>query len=305
MVRSGNAANESGPTFILCQGQEANPAFTDVYLQQHGAAPFSKVVMTPSAYMTDETWKFIVPPLTDGWRLIIRQAAAKYGIPAEKADQLIVALFLDGFKAHTKNLLELIKMAKQNMIACVENRDSSAINQAFDKFVARAGKRRAAKILDIIRRSHVYPIIDQWTLVVVALDMLRDCSASKVWENSFIAVNMHPHYRLPLHDWLAKIRPFTMAADKFEEEHIEELTLLPPAWTDKPVDKRDEWIKIIDDDGASWDIDLIQKLRDADLPLDLVANIFKIYTVVKRADNQRSDAEAAAPAAAAYSTPTL
>ena len=113
MVRSGNAAGKSGPTYLLCQGQEANPAFTDKYLEQHGATPYSKVVMTPSAYMTDDTWQFIVPPFCEGWRHQLRLAATMYGISAEKVDRLLMAVFLDGFKAHTKNLLELIKMAKK------------------------------------------------------------------------------------------------------------------------------------------------------------------------------------------------
>ena len=112
MARSGNAANVSGPTYFCCAGQEPNPAFTDEYLVQNGAAPFSKVVMTPTAYMTDDTWQYIVPPFTEGWRHLLREAAAMYGISAEKADQLLMGLFLDGFKAHTKNLVELIKMVK-------------------------------------------------------------------------------------------------------------------------------------------------------------------------------------------------
>ena len=98
-------------------------------------------------------------------------------------------------------------MAENNIVAVVEGRDSSEINQAFDRFtavscrfVARAGKRRASIALDQLRRSHVTPIISQWDLVLVGLSMLRDCEQSKVWENSFLAVNMHPHHRISLED---------------------------------------------------------------------------------------------------------
>ena len=79
-----------------------------------------------------------------------------------------------------------------NILAVVEGRDSSEINQAFDRFVAKAGKRRATLTLDTIRRSHITPVIDSWMLVLVGLQILRDCNSSDVWENSFLAVNMHP-----------------------------------------------------------------------------------------------------------------
>ena len=60
--------------------------------------------------------------------------------------------------------------------------------QAFDRFVAKAEKQRAARTLDLVRRSHITPVIDQWFLVLVGLAMLRDCDESNVWEASFIAV---------------------------------------------------------------------------------------------------------------------
>ena len=258
--------------------------------------------MTPNAYMTDPAWQEISPLMSKGLRHVVVTMCLKFGIPKDKAMLLIIAFFFDGVKFHTKNLKELIKFADDRVLACVENRDSSTINQAFDKFVALAGKRRGSRILDLIRRSHVYPVIDQWTLILVGLDILRDCAASNVWENSFIAVNMHPHYRLNLEDWLEKIKPFTLAADKFEEEEIHELELLPPVWTERSETDREKWIKIIDEDGASWDVDMINKLREADMPLPIVVNIFKIYTVVKRAALR--DAPAAAPACRTPTVPT-
>ena len=75
-----------------------------------------------------------------------------------------------------------------------------SLMQAFDKWVAVAGKARASKILDQIHRSRVIPIIDRWTLVLVGLSTLRDCVTSRVWETSFIAVNLHPHFHISFDD---------------------------------------------------------------------------------------------------------
>ena len=161
--------------------------------------------------------------------------ASSFGIDQTTAKKLIVGLTFDGFKVNLKNMVELIHMRDDNIVAVVEGRDSSEINQAFDRFVAKAGKKRASIILDQIRRSHVTPIIDQWTLVLVGLGMLRDCAASQVWTNSFLAVNMHPHYRISCDDWLAKISPFVAAADKFEQEVIDVEVLLPTPWRQTPL----------------------------------------------------------------------
>ena len=256
--------------------------YTDQFLVENGAAHFSTIVMTPSGFLTDEAWRFIVPLLIKGIRKVVRDSAWAFGIDNSTADKLLVGLTFDGFKSHVKNLEELVHMADANILAVVEGRDSSEINQAFDKFVARAGKRSASITLDQIRRSHINPVIDQWMLVLVVLAMLRDCRDSNVWENSFVAVNMHPDHRVSFDDWVQKIAPFVKAADKFEAEVVDEFAMLPAEWRKKPLTVRKRWIKIIDDDGASWDVDLIQKLRDADMTLSLVSQMYKIYQAEKR-----------------------
>ena len=283
-IRSGNAANRSGPTYWLLTGKERNPAYTDEFLQANGAAEFSSIVMTPNAFLTDEAWKQIVPLLIKGLRKMVVERAYELGVDSVTAGRLYLGLSFDGFKTHVKNLAELINMAEANILAIVENRDSSAINQAFDKFVAQQGKRRAALCLDQIRRSHVTPIIDQWLLVLVGLAMLRDCNQSNAWENSFIAVNMHPLYRVSFDDWLEKIAPCVKAAEKFETEVIDDFEMLPSEWRNQPLSMRQKWMKIIDEDATTptWDVDMIQKLRAAGMNLSIVSQIFKIYQTEKR-----------------------
>ena len=157
--------------------------------------------------------------------------------------------------------------------------------QAFDRFVAKAGKKRARRTLDLVRQSHVDPVINQWTLVMVGLAMLRDCDNSNVWQASFIAVNMHPNHRLGIEDWMQKICGFVKAADKFDKEVIDLSALLPQSWLVLPLTKRQSWLKMIKDDGESWDVDLVSKLRSADMPLCILANIFRLYYLSKKIAN--------------------
>ena len=149
--------------------------------------------------------------------------------------------------------------------------------QAFDRFVAKAGKKRAAKMLDLVRRSHITAIMDQWFLVLVGLSMLRDCDQSNVWESSFMAVNMHPLHRISFEDWLKKINGFVVAAAKFDSEVIDVTELLPKSWLTQPLSKRQKWLKIIKEEKESWDVDLVSKLRSSGMSLSNLSQIFKIY----------------------------
>lgn len=286
MIRSGFPSNASGPTFFLPAGKRRNDVYTDAFLERHGAVKYSTIVMTETGFLTDKAWKIIVPNLIKGMRKVMSDHAATLGIDLVTADKLLMGLTFDGFKIHLKNLKQLIDMHNKNILALVEGRDSSEINQAFDKWVAKAGKKRANVTLNHIRRSHITPVIDSWMLVLVGLAMLRDCTASNVWENSFVAVNMHPWYRIGVEDWIQKISPFVQAADKFEAEVIDEVELLPTKWRKTPLALRQKWLAIIDKDG-SWDVDMIAKLREAGMTLGMCSNMFKIYRTEKRIQLKR------------------
>ena len=286
-------------------GKVRNPVYTDAFLERHGAARHSSIIMTPSGFLTDEAWIELVPKLIRGIREKVRSVAVAMGISVANADKLQIGLTFDGFKSHLKNLLQLVMFRENGIICCVENRDSSEINQAFDRFVAKAGKKQAAVILDELRRSHVTPIITQWTLVMVGLTMLRDCDASNVWESSFMAVNMHPLHRIGVEDWIAKINNFVRTADKFADEEVLDLSaLLPAGWLKVAEPKRQRWLRMIKEDGESWDVSLISKLRKDGMPLSILANIFKIYHAEQRL-NETKTCNNAGPATPTPTTQTV
>ena len=285
MLRSGYPSGESGSTYFLPAGTNKNPVYTDEFLERNGAKKYSSVVMTPSGYLTADAWKIIVPKFVKGIRHHVRVKCAKYGIPKETADKLLVGLAFDGFKIHTEEFLQLIDFADNNCLCACENRDSSEMNQAFDRYVAKAGKKRAAETLDMLRRSHIDPVIDKWTLIMVGLAMLRDCDSSKVWESSFIAVNMHPLHRINYEDFMQKLSGFTRAADKFDDEVIDLSSMLPKSWLKLPTDQRKRWLKLVKDHDEEFDVNLISALRKDGMTLALVANMFRIYETEKKIEN--------------------
>ena len=301
MIRCGCAGNLSGPTFFLLAGTECRSEYTDAFLRKHGAAPYSTIIMTPSAFLTSVAWRKLIPLLEKGIRHQLATKAAELGVNPVTIQKLLVGLSFDGFKVHTVCLKELEYLATKCIRVVVEDRDSSSINQAFDKYVAKSGKKRAYKCLDQLRRSHIGAVIDQWQLVHVSLAMLRDCDRSNVWENSFIAVNMHPVHRVGIEDWLAKINDAVEASSKFEEESFS--FTLPKCWTSLPKEKRDKAMSICA--GETWDVDVIARLRQAGLGLTVVTHIYKIYMAQKAVDRgdikalNESAADAVAKASAA------
>ena len=106
-----------------------NPVFTDEYLVQHGAAPFSSVIMTPSGFLTDEAWSELAPKLVKGLRHQVILAGAEVGIDEGTCNKLLICLAFDGFKSHVKNLAELLLFRDNNIRCLCEGRDSSEINQ--------------------------------------------------------------------------------------------------------------------------------------------------------------------------------
>ena len=110
-------------------GKVRHPDYTDAFLEQHGAAKFSTIIMTENGFVTDDAWKEMMPNLADGIRYVVEQQGAKYGIDAETCSRLLILLGFDGFGSHWKNLAELVYLAGRNILALLEDRDSSAINQ--------------------------------------------------------------------------------------------------------------------------------------------------------------------------------
>jgi hypothetical protein len=102
----------------------------------------SKVIMSPSAYMTDETWMTVVPFLSKGIR--------KMPIICEHPNWWVV-LTLEGFGSHV-NVTEALKVFHEHKIFVVkEEREISAVNPPYDQSVAKAEKTNIHDLLDQIR----------------------------------------------------------------------------------------------------------------------------------------------------------
>lgn len=161
LYRTGSVAG-NGPCAFLMAGQRRRPGFDDDFLMRHGAAAGSTLVMTESGFMTDDAWAKIAPKMIEG----IRSMDIISGNP-----QWWVLKIVDGFGSHTADwkVMKLYADAKIELIK--EEADSSHINQAYDKYVAKNDKSCGRALLDGLRRSgssYTKGVLDQWHLVHVA-----------------------------------------------------------------------------------------------------------------------------------------
>ena len=121
-------------------------------------------------------------------------------------------LTYDGFKSHVNVTEGLEIFAEESIRVGKEEAGTSAFNQAYDTFQAKQDKAQTRELLDLARRK-VHGRINQWQLIMVISTAIQNISA-KVWTDSFVAVNLHPHHRMTFHDWIKNISPAVKTVEK-------------------------------------------------------------------------------------------
>jgi hypothetical protein len=135
-VKTGTAAGEKAPHVYLLQGVEGDkpksPYDKSKWLEANGAPPGSRVIMTPSAYMTNTVW--------DQVALIVAKGLRNLPVVRDNPDWWII-LYLDGFESHTNTAAAQAIFTEHKIFVVKENSHSSHINQAFDDQPALQNKR--------------------------------------------------------------------------------------------------------------------------------------------------------------------
>ena len=259
MYRTGAAGGSNGPTAFVMAGKEARTGFTETFIEERGCAPGSCIQMTEKAFMTEEAWLAMSPDIVKGYR----------AMPfIEWNPQWWVVEILDGFGAHLNNYEALKMRADAKIISIKEEGDSSSINQAYDKQVARSDKQQQRKNLGYLRQlKGQNRFVDQWSLVHVGMAAVRYTKEHpELWVNSFIAVNLHPRHMLSFEDWCKKIAPFMHASDSFNlvvQDNVDEYQLLPLMWQSMSSEEKRTAVSVFEKHGKSWTVDCIVELKEA------------------------------------------
>ena len=255
MYRTGSAKGDTGPTSFLLSGKEKRKGYSEKFLRQYGAAEGSAIAMVPSAYMTTEAWEYLAPSIVRGLRGINRHTKAN-------PDWLMTEI-MDGFGAHLASY-EAMRIRKEKNIQQVkEEGDSSHVNQAYNKFVAKQDKQVSYESLAMLRKStYARSYVDQWDLIHVGLYAVRSTS-KQCWQNSFDACNLRPSSRIPFLDWCQKIKQHLVVGKNFEPERLlmDKYQLLPAFWRGMSPDEKQKVYDVVEKHkGFSMDCVLELKL---------------------------------------------
>lgn len=206
VIRVGSAAGIEGPVIFLCAGKDKRSIPNNLkgdLSKKHGLPKGSRVVCTPTAYLTDESWLKAVPYICEG----IREMEIVKDHP-----EWLLFLTLDGFASHLQSKAYHI-FNKYNIQLVVEDGDTSQTNQAFDQMKAKEDKQNIRNLLDT-HQSFSKQSLDQFSLIASCIVALKR-STRQALIDSFKRVNLHPDYRTGFAEWIKKIETQVVAGESF------------------------------------------------------------------------------------------
>jgi len=234
-LRIGFASGTSGPLFFLAKGRVMDRISINRLMRSDGVPAGSKVIMTPNAFMNDETWLKIVPQLCEAIRKlpVIRDHPNWWTM-----------ISLDGFGSHCNVDEAQFIFAKYRILVLKEEADTSHVNQAYDQSVAKKDKTMMRTALATVR-DQLAAKIDQWYLIAIAIEALKKVGAEP-WIQSFKKVNMHPKFRIPADQWLKVLDTRgVLSAERFFDHRQTLYDAMPAVWKKLTPEERQDVCSII------------------------------------------------------------
>ena len=243
-----------GPVFALMAGKTAKKGFTSELMMRYGAPAGSMILMTPTGFMTDETFDAMARNLAEGIRAmpVIKEHPTWW-----------VLLTGDGFHSHKMTLRAQVVLFEYKIMLLIEEGDSSQTNQAFDKHVAKYGKSNMREALDVVVRHSTLGIaVDQWGLLMIGLHGIRELIKNpEIIRSSFESVNMLFCKRVGVDQWLDRIKDALDRGSKFQDEgEITPRMLLPDWYRQWPSDRVQGALDIVANGDGWGDVAMIQRL---------------------------------------------
>ena len=176
--------------------------------------------------------------------------------------------------------------ADYNILVIKKEGDSSHINQGYDQFVAKKDKRVIEEAICKLKQGCRSLMMNQKIFLGIIIHALKDISP-KVWEQSFIGVNLHPDHRIPFDDWVKKIDATLQGGERFFHDNKQSMfDAMPVLWKNMTVEVRHKVVCTIDcfyrdSPENPWEEANIQKLLEF-VPLAEVSKLHTLYMVAKR-----------------------
>ena len=246
IVRCAAAGGATGPTNFCLEGTKVKPGYTSDFLQRHGAAPGSSIVMTPTAFMTEQAWVEMAEVRAKGMRSM--------PVIKDHPEYWLVEV-LDGYAAHFSSPIALDIYYKHKILQVKEEGDTSQLCQLYDQDPAKKDKGALYSGNDMLRQaaSSTKGVIDQYGLVNVALMAVRQGNSNpQMWINAAKKVNLHPDFRRPFSTWLEEKRSFLEGGKGFKMESYstDVYPLLWPIWHAMVPAEKKHVMEIVERNGG-------------------------------------------------------
>jgi hypothetical protein len=189
----------------------------DNFTKSYKLPPGSHIVMTPSAYMTDEAWIEMAERVALGIRCMPK---------IEDHGDWWCLLSVDGFGSHLKTEA-LETFAKHRILVIKEESDSSQVCQPYDQIVAKQDKRVTRGLLEGFCFSR-HGVITQFELILIVNTALNREGSQDPWRTSHIRVNACPSKMQPFTKWLKQLE--ALVADLFFESRDSLFDAMPDMW---------------------------------------------------------------------------
>jgi len=270
-VRIGSAGGAGGPRIFLAKGKSNELKTLSDMPKNHNSPPGSCVVMTPSAYMTNEAWAAMSEGMCKGIREmpVIRDHPDKW-----------VVFSLDGFGSHLDpSALEIFSEYK--ILVIKEEGDTSQVSQAYDQQVAKKDKQWARELLDTIK-TYNKRVLDQFKLILIVNQGITEVEKGDAWRKSFVRVNMCPSKRVPFKVWLEKNAVNVESADKFFQARTSLMDAMPAVWQHMSDGQRRQLCSLFDTFNNQWTKDnLVKVMKLGFVHLDDMAKLRGCYLTSK------------------------
>lgn len=166
--------------------------------------------MIESTFMTTYVWELKPYTLLKGYLFILYLK--------DNLDWWYIEI-TDGFRAYHNSLVAMELRAENKYLSLKEEVDSSRVNQAYNKFVARGDKESMRGWLIFFKsgRCKISYVIDQWALVHAVLQCVKDTKLS-TWTKYFDTCNLDPSTRVDFKRWRDRISSYLMVGQTFKKE---------------------------------------------------------------------------------------
>ena len=159
MYPTGCVSGKTGPAIFLLQGQHQRPIYSKDLLVHFGCRKVSTIITTPKASMISESWLQMTPHICYGLR--------KINLFVKANPHWYMLGIFDGFGAHMSSVLALKMRLSFRILSLNEEGDTSHVNQAYSKFVAKRNKISQSYSIGVQPDCKYYNsgVVDQWGLI--------------------------------------------------------------------------------------------------------------------------------------------